>query len=75
MKTLKYTTPAAVGSRAEVMAQADYVIIYSGKSGCFIQIKLTEKVVTGALECHWNIRLKIWIQCRGLSSSGVRAKQ
>ena len=34
---------AAVSIRAEVTAQADYVIQYSGKSELFVQIKLTEK--------------------------------
>ena len=58
---------AAVSIRAEVTAQADYIILYSGKSELFIQIKLTEKYVTGAqlcyatLECHWNIRLERWL--------------
>ena len=33
---------------AEVTAQADYVILYSGKSKLFVQIKLNERDVTGA---------------------------
>ena len=39
---------AAVRIRAEVMAQADDIILYSGKSELFVKIKLTEKDVTGA---------------------------
>ena len=63
---------AAVSNRVEVMAQADYVIAILGQVELFVQIKLTEKDVTGAylcyaaLECHWNTRLKRWVQCRGL---------
>ena len=44
---LIYQPIAAVSIRAEVTAQADYVILYSGKSELLVQIKPTEKDVTG----------------------------
>ena len=61
-------------------AQSDYIILNSGKSEVFVQIKLTKNMSNGdalncaALECHWNTQLR-WLQCRGISSSAVRAKQ
>ena len=42
---------AAVSIRAEVTALADDVILYSGKSELFVQIKLTEKKMSQALNC------------------------
>ena len=39
---------AAVSIRGEVTAQADGVILHTGKSELFVKIKLTEKEVTGA---------------------------
>ena len=65
-------TITAVSIRVEVTAQADYVI------SILDQVKL---FVPGAslwyavLECHWNTQLKSWLQCRGILSSGIRAKQ
>ena len=55
----------AVNIRAEVTAQVDYVILYSGKSGQLEHIKLTEKrcprrlIMFAALECHWDTHVKI----------------
>ena len=63
---------AVLSIRAEVTAQADYVILNSGKSELFVQIKVTEKYIPAAklcyvaLECHWNTQLKIWLKCWGL---------
>ena len=39
---------AAVSIKPEVTAQADDAILNSGKSELFVQVKLTEKNVTGA---------------------------
>ena len=43
----KYTSIAAVSIRAEVTEQADDVISILGQIKLFVQIKLTEKDVTG----------------------------
>ena len=43
-----YAPVAAVSISEEVTAQADYIILYSGKSALFVQIKLTENNFTGA---------------------------
>ena len=47
MQIAKVRPIAAVSIRVDVTAQLDYVIPYSGKSELFVQIKLTEKYVTG----------------------------
>ena len=65
------------------MTLADYVIsiqdcFYTGSSRIVCKNKsskkmsqaLNKKLCYAVLECHWNTRLKILLQCWGLSSSG-----
>ena len=59
---------AALSIRAEVTAQADYVILNSGKSDdCLYKSKSPKscpnRLCYAALECHWNTQMKIWLKC------------
>ena len=64
--------------RAEVTTQAHYVIsksIFFVKTNFETMSQALNYVMNAVLECHWNTRLKMWLHCRSLSSSGIHAKQ